>query len=249
MLKSFIVSGEGVQPLVEAKFNSASGALAFRREGVKLAKADHAEFASLFFSNSVNQSTRVRIEILKALAKRLQTTTEDAFVQGYVSRPVLQYRVTEGARSVAEGVGRSYTFVDAIAKFGTSLRQADLAKAYLKAGTTFNGALSQYFIVLSDFLPRPLSSTTAYGQAPRRGSRGGHGRAGPTPGGSGFRGSRGARGAYVSRLFDSSQPPPATPDRGVKRSGTDFPSVPSKKKENNEDNIATMNDDNLMDQA
>jgi len=63
----------GGQPLVEAKFDSVSGALMFRREGVRLAKAKHAEFGSLFFSNSVNQSTRVRIEILKALAKKLAT--------------------------------------------------------------------------------------------------------------------------------------------------------------------------------
>lgn len=40
-------------PLVEAKFTSVSGAQSFRCEGVNLAKAKHAEFASLYFLNSV----------------------------------------------------------------------------------------------------------------------------------------------------------------------------------------------------
>jgi hypothetical protein len=137
-------------PLVEVKFDTIPGANLFRREGAKLAKAKHASFETLFFSNSVTQSTRVRIEILRELSKKLSTSTEVAFVQGFVSRPVLQYRVKDGARSRADGVGRSYTFVDAMTRFGDRLAQKDLGSAYLKAGSTFDGALSQYFVVLAD---------------------------------------------------------------------------------------------------
>jgi len=43
-------------PLVEARFDTVQGAQIFRREGVKLAKALHAEFQPLFFANSVTQS-------------------------------------------------------------------------------------------------------------------------------------------------------------------------------------------------
>ncbi len=137
-------------PLVEARFDSVKGAQTFRHEGVRLAKALHEDFQTLFFSNSVTQSTRVRIEILRELAKKLCTSSEVAFVQGFVSRPVLQYRVKEGSRSFADGVGRSYTFVDAVAKFGHRLAQKDLGTAYVRAGSTFDGALSQYFVVLVD---------------------------------------------------------------------------------------------------
>jgi hypothetical protein len=49
-------------------------------------------------------------------------------------------------------VGRSYTFVDAMAKFGSKLAQKDLGTAYVRAGSTFDGALSQYFVVLKDDL-------------------------------------------------------------------------------------------------
>jgi len=170
-------------PLVEARFDTVKGAQLFRREGVRLAKALHAEFQPLFFANSVTQSTRVRIEILRELSKKLCTQSEVAFVQGFVSRPVLQYRIKEGSRSRADGVGRSYTFVDAVAKFGHMLRQKDLTTAYIRAGNTFDGALSQYFVVLVDDRDgqrtRSGANRSAIGRRGARGSRGRGVHAGP----------------------------------------------------------------------
>ena len=192
-------------PLVEARFDTVSGAQLFRREGVSLAKATHAEFGSLFFSNAVTQATRVRIEILRALSKKLNTATEVAFVQGFISRPVLQYRVKEGARSRADGVGRSYTFVDAVAKFGVKLAQKDLVTAYSRAGNTFDGALSQYFVVLSD----------------------GHGGSGvnSAPVGPRFRPTFSGR-SRGGRLFSASRLPLAA-GRGMKRQAEVAADVPS----------------------
>jgi len=168
------------QPLVEARLNSVPSAQEFRREGVRLAKAKHASFENLFFSNSVTQATRIRIDILRELSKKLNSATEVAFVQGFISRPVLQYRVKEGSHSLADGVGRSYTFVDAMAKFGHLLARRDLTSVYQKASSTFTGAMSQYFVVLADDNSSPVSqmdsNRTPIGRrgslAPRR-SRGG----------------------------------------------------------------------------
>jgi hypothetical protein len=215
------------QPLVEARLDSAAGAGLFRREGVKLAKANHAEFSNLYFANSVTQSTRVRIDILKELGKRLTTVTEVAYVQGFISRPVLQYRVRDGERSLAEGVGRSYTFVDAVAKFGSKLTPGDLSSAYLRAGDTFAGAMSQYFIVLSD--DRVLNGPRTGANRTQVGSRGAS------------RGRRGGRGGIQHRVkrttpmeIDLSQsvPSPFITERGVKRPGEPSTDVPSKKQEN-----------------
>jgi len=80
-------------PLVEVRFDSVANAQEFRREGVRLAKAKHTSFESLFFSNSVTQATRIRIDNMRELSKKLTTSSEVAFVQGFISRPVLQYRV------------------------------------------------------------------------------------------------------------------------------------------------------------
>ncbi len=98
----------------------------FCREPKRLAKAENEEFSNLFFPNSITQATRVWIEILKALSKKLTTETEDAYVQGFVTCPVLQFCVKEGADSTADGVGRSYNFVHSMVKFGSRLLPADL---------------------------------------------------------------------------------------------------------------------------
>lgn len=216
------------QPLVEARFDTASGAQQFRREGVRLAKANHAEFDNLFFANSVTQSTRVRIEVLKALAKRLTTEEETAFVQGFISRPLLQYRVQEGASSSADGVGRGYNYVDAVAKFGARLTPRDLSTAYVRAGSTFAGAMSQYFVVLRDDLVgkfvRSGANSLPLGQRGGRGGRGGRGSRG-------FRGSRGGRLPFSDPDVSSIRPLSASGyDRGTKRPG-DPTGTPSKRNE------------------
>jgi len=201
-------------PLVEVRLDSASGAGLFRREGVRLAKAKNEEFASLFFSNSVTQSTRVRIDILKEIAKKLTTKTEVGYVQGFLSRPVLQYRIREGERSSADGTGRSYNFVDAVAKFGSRLSHRDLSTAYARAGDTFTGALSQYFVVLSD-------DVVIRGRSANRmplGRRGGRGGGIPRP--------------SASRSLFAQGGPPSVKDRGLKRPSDVPVDTPSKRKDN-----------------
>lgn len=86
-----------------------------------------------------------------------------AFVQGFILRPVLQYLAREGLRSQAQGVSQSYTFVDAMSSFGNFLRARDLTTAYTRAGPTFAGALSQYFVVLSDDWRFHVSVSNSFG--------------------------------------------------------------------------------------
>jgi hypothetical protein len=212
------------------RFDTVTGAQVFRREGARLAKAEHAEFSSLFFSNSVTQSTRVRIEVLKTLAKKLTTPTESAFVQGFISRPVLQYHVKEGCASTAEGVGRSYNYVDAIAKFFSIVTHLDLSTAYTRAGVTFAGSMSQYFIVLSDeYVTAPR---TGANRAPigRRGGPRGRGDRGR---GERSRFGRGSRHSPASRSDLMSSGTSLDVDRGLKRpSSTPHSEEPSNKQEN-----------------
>ncbi len=223
------------QPLVEARFETVPGAQTFRREGVSLAKAEHAEFCNLFFSNAVTQATRVRIEVLKALSKKLSTPTEAAYVLGFISRPVMQYQVQEGARSSAEGTGRSYNYVDAISRFGSRLTDADLASAYLRAGLTFRGSMSQYFVVLRDELVTSHRGRSNVNRVPlgRRGAHASSNRRGyPRSRGRSFAEAVASRSAPI--VLDGDESPaafPNPPDRGTKRPG-DHPEGPSKRNEN-----------------
>lgn len=194
-----------VAPSVEAKFETAASALLFRKAASTLAKAQDPGFVNLYFSNSVTQATRVRIEILKAIAKKLTTETKSAFVQSFISRPVMRY-VSEDENLEVSGTGRSYSFVDAVLRFGDLVQDADLTSAYKRAGGTFRGAMEQYFILLREAEDVSVASEVNTTPLGVRGGRGGRGGRGSTPlraATRGFRGlkrpSRSPRGAATKR--------------------------------------------------
>ena len=87
----------------------------------------------------------MRIEILWAMAKKIQNEKETATVLGYSSRPTLQVKDKTGKRRPL-----SLGFADALGRYGKGLREDDLVSAYRKAGTAFGGQLQQNFVVLHD---------------------------------------------------------------------------------------------------
>ena len=105
--------------------------------------------------------TRVRIEILKAMAKCFASDKEAMYVSAFSSRPLLHVKPKDlGTRQMA------FTFADAISRYGKQLRQSDLREAYRRAGTSFRGQLQQNFVVLYDSRlgenqvgPRPTGSS------------------------------------------------------------------------------------------
>ena len=113
---------------------------------------------------------------MRAIALKLKTNTEDAYVQGFISRPLLHYRSVDPANRVAGGADRSYTFVDAVSCFGELLFDSDLTTSYARAGYTFVGAMEHYFVLLGEghvVPPRPVP-----GSSHGRGSYAGHTRGG-----------------------------------------------------------------------
>ena len=173
-----------VQPSVEAVLDSVAGAFAFRKAASTLAKALNPDFSQLFFSNSITQATRVRIEIMKAIAKKLTTKTENAYVQGFMSRPMLRYLSRDPAVSLCSGTGRNYSFVDSVSRFGDLVLVHDLTAAYKRAGSTFQGAMEQYFVVLAEVGDMPVASGSNQSPIGNRGGRGAR---------AGFRGARGRK--------------------------------------------------------
>ncbi len=47
-------------------------------------------------------------------------------------------------------INKTYTFVDATAKFGHLLKQVELGEAYRRAGNSFKGQMEQQFIILRE---------------------------------------------------------------------------------------------------
>jgi len=145
-------SGRG-PPFFEARLDSTQNCAAFRRAAAQLAKDENSEFANLFIANSVTLTTRVRIEILRAIATLLTTETEEAYVQSFSSRPMLHYQTRSGISFQALGSNRSYSFVEAVGRWGGKLTTVNLLPAYRRARPAFIGCLEQYFVVLKESEP------------------------------------------------------------------------------------------------
>jgi len=140
--------------MVELVFAKADNAVQLRDAYAALNKQWKAEkeipekFKGIFLTPSQTQRTRVRIEVLKAVAKVINTSRRkeegSAWVVAHLSRPVL--KVTFGKESTP----RTFMYADAI-KWSAGkypVAEQDLLEAYRVAGSSFGEAIENQFIVL-----------------------------------------------------------------------------------------------------
>ena len=208
-------NNEHVLPMVEVKMSSVEQAVQLRRAYAEKRKAGDltGEYEKLFMANCVNLATRVRVDILKALAQKMTNDKDIAYVVGFISRPMFHIK----PRGSDQRPSRSYTFVDAMKHFGSKLEKKDLGQAYTRAGSAFVGQLRQNFVVLKD--QDAVSAVRIFDHV-RGGARGGRGQ---------DRGKRGSyRAGFKSDLSRGKYKPSTS--RGTKRTGEDdIPLTPSKK--------------------
>ena len=141
-------------PLAEVRMDSVDLASRLRKQFAEKKKAGQ-DFGRVWLANSVTLGTRVRIEILKAMAKRHTGERETMYVTAFTSRPMLQVRSKDsGLRPLA------LSFADALTRYGQGMRQGDLGMAYTKAGRAFKGQLQQNFVVLHDACPPGVAPWT-----------------------------------------------------------------------------------------
>jgi hypothetical protein len=157
------------------------------------------EQANLFMSNSVNLATRIRVDIMKAIARKISNKDEIAYVAGFTSRPTMHIRAA-GAGTTTRPL-KSFSFIDSVSRFGRMLVRADLETAYGRAGRSFNGQLRQNFVVLNEYDQDELLSVTPASTGPRAGTSGYRGGGGGAPRGSGPRAGSG-RGKGTKRGGD-----------------------------------------------
>ena len=90
-------------------------------------------------------ATRVRVDILRAMAEHNTSKKEIFTVAAFVSWPVLRVRCI--------GVGGSrigtFNFSDAMSHYGSGLMEVKLANAYKRAGSAFKEQLQQNFVILT----------------------------------------------------------------------------------------------------
>jgi len=119
--------------------------------------------------NRVTSNTRVRIAIMKVLAKRYRDSNpgSKASVSGYESRPML--RLTPPPSSKDKRV-KVFNYVEAVTKLPTCFTSLELSSIIPKIESGFSGSLRAVFICLSDDLLRP-SFGRSHGSASGPGSK------------------------------------------------------------------------------
>lgn len=191
-------------PMVEVKMDRVEFAVEMRKAFADKKKKNQlgAQQAALFMSNSVNLATRIRVDVMKAIARRLTNKDEIAYVAGFTSRPTMHIRRTG---STDNKPLKSFSFIDSVSRFGNMLGKKELETAYGRAGRSFNGQLRQNFVVLNEYDQDALMSVdpnragTSWSAGAQRPQRGGNG------GGAGAGGQWSARGKGTKRAGDNLQ--------------------------------------------
>ena len=108
--------------------------------------------SSISVQNSVTKGTRIRISIMKLIAKRYLAANPDAKAQviGYNPRPVL--KLTPSPSSKDRRI-RSFNFIEAIQKFPTTFTDEEIGPLTKRAYSSFPNQLRSVFVVLSDDFP------------------------------------------------------------------------------------------------
>lgn len=134
---------------IEFRLDSAEKARDFRKTFAmdRSAKKLDTDLMGYQVMTMITLATRIRMDIMKAIAKRIESATESAYVPNFLSRPILH--IKKKAVTPASQV-RSLTFVDAVSQFGGELQRGDLDIAYDKARGHFRGTMRQHFIVFAD---------------------------------------------------------------------------------------------------
>ena len=144
--------------VIEARFQEAKQAVAFRKEFVAKVKALHAEKALLeSVLNGIStypvqtQGTRVRAALLTAMANVITEVSGPnitAYCQQYLTRPMLKIVNKQNNGSNIQ----SYGFVDSVLKLRShnDLHRVALHEAYQRAGPNFKGRMEQNFIILKN---------------------------------------------------------------------------------------------------
>ena len=148
-------------PMVEVKMDTPEQAISLRKAFAekKKNKSLGAEYESLFMANCVSLATRVRVDVLKAIARRVTSRDDLAYVAGFTSRPMMHIRKA-GLPSPATRPLKSFSYIDAVTRFGHLVKVDDLETAYGRAGKSFNGQLQQNFVILNERDQASLQSVT-----------------------------------------------------------------------------------------
>jgi hypothetical protein len=140
----------GARPILEIKMDSKMTAAMVRR--CFLTKVRETPMPGITIAPAVTTGTRVRVEILKALARRLKAAGQDAFCVQHVARPILAV--------IDSGFRTNYSYIEAVTRFGGMIGPADKEPAYKRLLGSYPGRAKSVFLILDETGRNPHQPTT-----------------------------------------------------------------------------------------
>lgn len=143
--KPTFLKNDRVPPFM-IRFPTEADCSKFKREAYKEAQKVN-DLKTLGFHPCVTPATRVRVEVLRAISKKLIRPEVSSYCPIYGIRPLLHIGPkVDGKVQTKE----TLTYVTAVLRFRHVLTIRDLYFAYQTVGDGFSGCLRQTFIVLNE---------------------------------------------------------------------------------------------------
>lgn len=143
--KQSYLKNDRVPPFV-IRFPSVQDCQRFKREAHKVQK-DHESLKGLLFQPCVTPATRIRIEVLRAISRKVLAPELSAYCPIFGLRPILHVGPLVSGKVQPK---ETLTYVPAVLRFRHLLTIRDLYFAYKNLGDSFFGSLRQTFIVLNE---------------------------------------------------------------------------------------------------
>lgn len=138
-------SSKYVSPF-DLKFTNVKDCQEFKKKAFKLVKGKEG-FGKIEFHPKLVLGSRVHLEILRAISRKMLSSEESGYCPLHANRPVLHVGpFTDGKVTRHE----TLTFIEAIDRYERLIGYDDLYFAYQHVGHAFKGKLQEYFVFLND---------------------------------------------------------------------------------------------------
>ncbi len=134
---------KGLIPPFKIGFKTKDLGVKFRETAVKLAKEEGHHLATTYFTHCQSSATRIRVQLMWAVADAIKTKTREVWVNQVSCKPTLQ--IKEGGKIV-----KSLGYIKAMADYGNKIPKKNLDDLTKTAKKFFAGKLEKTFIVLKD---------------------------------------------------------------------------------------------------
>ena len=136
---------EGQYPPFRMIFKTKEDGINFKEKAVQRSKNAEDKLHKAYFINQQSQATRVRTMLMWSAVDKIKDPVKniDAWVNQALNKPTLQVKGEERNQ-------RSYSFVEAMAKYGDRLDEKAKSDALKLARRFFAGSVQKMFIIIKD---------------------------------------------------------------------------------------------------